>query len=355
MSDEGGEKTEEPTDKKIDDARKKGQVWKSRDLSGVAVFLVGLSGVKIFWPTVESEATKLFHFAFDHMSDPADLKTTATLQLMLMGLTTVGLLTLPIVGACAIVGALVDFVQVGPLFAGESIMPKLDKLNPLAGLKNMFSKKQLVELLKQMIKIGVAGYVVYGVVRDAMAMVVGTIRGDTQTTLAVLGELVFRVSVRIGLLFTLFAIFDVWFQRRSYMKDMMMTKEEVKREYKESEGDPHHKAKRREMHMEILESAQMDAVRDSDVVVTNPDHVAVALKYTRGQQGAPRVLAKGTDDTAQAIKAVAREANVAIMRNIPLAHALLALDVGDEVPPELYDAVAEVLSFVYGLSADARV
>jgi flagellar biosynthetic protein FlhB len=187
------------------------------------------------------------------------------------------------------------------------------------------------------------------VVRDAMAMVVATIRGDTKLTMLVMGELVYRVSLRVVMLLLLFAIFDIWWQRHSYMKDLMMSKDEVKREYKESEGDPHHKAKRKELHMEILEGAQMEAVKKSDVVVTNPDHLAIALSYDKANDGAPRVIAKGMGVRAEAIKALAKDADVTILRNVPLAHALHRVDVGQEIPEELYDAVAEVLNFVYQL------
>jgi flagellar biosynthetic protein FlhB len=261
------------------------------------------------------------------------------------------LLTLPIAGGAAVVGALAEFLQVGALFTIKPLIPKLDKLNPIAGFKNMFGKKQIVELAKNLFKIGVTGYVVYGVVRDSMAMVVATIRGTVDTTMSVMGELVYRVSVRVSLLFFVFAVFDVWFQRKSYMKDMMMAKDEVKKEYKESEGDPHHKAKRKEFHQEILEGAQMEAVKGADVIVTNPDHIAVALKYDKDRDGAPRVLARGFDGRAEAIKQLAKDSEVAILRNVPLAHALVRVEVGQEIPEELYDAVAEVMNFVYQLKA----
>lgn len=348
MSDESGDKTEEPSQKKLDDSRKKGQVWKSKDLSGVAVLVVGLGALKASWDTVEEEMIKLFQFSFDHMARGDDL-SDATGQLLYLGLRALLLVTLPVVAGSAVVGGLMEFLQVGSLFTMDPLMPKLDKLNPLAGLKNMFSKKSLVEMLKNLIKISVTAYVVYGVVRDAMPLVVETIRQDTRTIMVVMGELVTRVATRVALLFVLFGIFDVWWQRKSFMKDMMMTKDEVKKEYKESEGDPHHKAKRKELHHEIMEGAQMESVRDADVIVTNPDHVAVALKYDREKDGAPRVLAKGIDHKAERIKGIARERDVPTLRNVPLAHALLRVEVGHEVPEELYDAVAEVLNFVYGL------
>ncbi|QSQ16761.1 type III secretion system export apparatus subunit SctU [Myxococcus landrumensis] len=348
MSDESGDKTEEPSQKKLDDSRKKGQVWKSKDLSGVAVLVVGLGALKASWDTVEEEMIKLFQFSFDHMARGEDL-SDATGQLLYLGLRALLLVTLPVVAGSAVVGGLMEFLQVGSLFTMDPLMPKLDKLNPLAGLKNMFSKKSLVEMLKNLIKISVTAYVVYGVVRDAMPLVVETVRQDTRTIMVVMGELVTRVATRVALLFVLFGIFDVWWQRKSFMKDMMMTKDEVKKEYKESEGDPHHKAKRKELHHEIMEGAQMESVRDADVIVTNPDHVAVALKYDREKDGAPRVLAKGIDHKAERIKGIAREQDVPTLRNVPLAHALLRVEVGHEVPEELYDAVAEVLNFVYEL------
>ncbi|WNG35194.1 EscU/YscU/HrcU family type III secretion system export apparatus switch protein [Archangium violaceum] len=346
-----GEKTEEPTQKKLDDARKKGQVWKSKDLTGVFGLVVGLGVVKATWSTVESKVTELFHFSFDHIAHPENLQE-ATSQLMTMALSTIILLSLPVVVAVAIMGGLVDFLLVGSLFTMDPLMPKLEKLNPIEGMKNLISKKQIVELIKNVAKISVASYVTYGVVRDAMPLVVETVRRDVPMILAVMGELVFRVAVRVGLVFFLFAIFDVWWQRKSYMKDQMMSKEDVKKEYKESEGDPHQKAKRKEMAHEILEGAQMEAVKDADVIVTNPDHVAVALKYDKDKDTAPRVLVKGLDFKAERIKAIARERDVPTLRNVPLAHALLRVEVGEEVPEELYDAVAEVLNFVYGLKND---
>src|SRR5215217_1902315 len=290
MSDESGDKTEEPSQKKLDDSRKKGQIWKSKDMSGVAVLVVGLGAVKATWDNLEKEISSLFMFSFDHLARGDDLGD-ATSQLIYLGIRTLLLVTLPVLAGGAVIGGLMEFLQVGSLFTLDPLMPKLDKLNPLAGLKNMFSKKSLVELLKNLIKISITANVVYGVVRDAMPMVMETIRQDTRVIMTIMGELVTRVATRVALLFVLFAIFDIWWQRKSFMKDMMMSKDEVKKEYKESEGDPHHKAKRKEFHQEIMEGQQMEAVRDADVIVTNPDHVAVALKYDREKDGAPRVLA----------------------------------------------------------------
>ncbi len=351
MGDEGGEKTEEPSFKKLQDARKKGQVWKSKDLSGMLVFVVGLGTVKAMFPTFEAEVTHLFDYGLEKLSQPEDylrIVNTAVMQ----GLVAMLFISLPVVLAGAVAGGLGDFLQVGSLFSMEVIMPKFEKLNPIQGFKNMFSKKQFVELAKNLIKVGVTAYVVYGVVRDSVDIIALTIRSDEKALVDVMGEIIFRISTRVALLFAVFSIFDVWWQHRAHHKDMMMSKDEVKREYKESEGDPHHKAHRKQMHHEILEQAAMQNVRKADVVVTNPEHVAVALQYDREQDAAPKVLCKGVDTRAAAIRELAKEAGVPMLRNVPLAHALLRLDVGDEVPEELYDAVAEVLNFVYSLRED---
>jgi flagellar biosynthetic protein FlhB len=345
---DSGEKTEEPTQKKLDDSRNKGQVWKSKDLSGVAVFLAGLGTLKATWDWTESEFRHLFTYVFDQIAHHTTLNE-AVVGALFHGLTRTILLTAPALIGGTVLGAMVEFLQVGPVFSFEAIEPKLEKLNPIEGLKNLFSKKQLVELIKSTLKISVASYVVWGVMKGAMPLVVGTLRGGAPEIMQVLGELVFRVALRVGLLFTLFSIFDVWWQHRVFMKDMMMTKDEVKREYKESEGDPQHKQKRRELHMEILEGAQMEAVKGADVVVTNPDHYAIALQYDKAKDNAPKVIAKGMDTRAESMKEIARRFDVAMVRNVPLAHALFRVEVGQEIPEQLYDAVAEVLNFVYGL------
>lgn len=345
---ESGDKTEEPSQKKLDDARKEGNVWKSKDLSGVMAFAVAMSVVRSTWPDFESRIKQLFYFAIDHIAHPEDIQL-ATSQLMVLALQALFLLCIPIAFSAAIAGGIMEFLQVGALLALNAVMPKFDKLNPINGLKNMVGKKQIVELVKSMLKLGVSGYVVYGVVRDSMSIVVATIHGDAAITMTVMGELVFRICQKVVLLFVIFAVFDVWWQHKSYMKDQMMSKEDVKKEYKESEGDPHHKAKRKELAHELLEGAQMEAVKGADVIVTNPDHVAIALKYDRQKDNAPRLIAKGIEGKAANIREIAKQYDVPLLRNVPLAHALLRVDVNEEVPESLYDAVAEVLNFVYQL------
>ena len=343
---EGGEKTEEPTQKKLDDARKKGQVWKSKDLTGSLVFIVGFFVMAATFPITYERYRLVLNEAFASVARPAITDDTIAANVF-HGLYLVVILTLPPAMAGAVIGGLSDFLQVGANFTLEPIIPKLEKLNPIEGLKNLFSKKQVVELLKSTVKLGITGYIAVGVVKGELRMVVATARSTPDLIMLASGMVIYKLTTRVAMVFVLFAIFDVWWQHRSFMKDMMMTKDEVKREYKESEGDPHHKAKRKEMHQEIMEGAAMESVADADVVVTNPDHYAVALKYQRDSDSAPRVVAKGLDARAQRIKAIARERGVTEVQNVPLAHALFRVDVGREIPEALYDAVAEVMSFVY--------
>ena len=349
---EGGDKTEEPSQKKLDDARKQGNVWKSKDLSGVFALAIAMSVVGATWDAFETRIKTLFLFGVDHIAHPADL-ALATSQLLVLSLQALLLTCIPIAFSAAVAGGLAEFLQVGALLAIDAVMPKFDKLNPISGLMNLVGKKQIIELLKSMFKLSITGYVVYGVVHDAMKLVVQTIHGDAAITMLVMGELLQRVCKKVMMIFIGFAIFDVWWQHKSYMKDQMMSKDDVKKEYKESEGDPHHKAKRKELAHELLESAQMDSVKGADVIVTNPDHVAIALKYDKARDGAPRIIAKGIELKAEGIRELARKYDVPMLRNVPLAHALLRIDVNQEVPEELYDAVAEVLNFVYQLKKPA--
>ncbi|HCF57569.1 MAG TPA: flagellar biosynthesis protein FlhB [Myxococcales bacterium] len=346
MAEQSGEKTEEATPKKLEDARKKGQVWKSRDMTGAFVFLAGFFCMAALFPFILEKAKEGFALTFSKIGlEVITFEDIA--QAAYGGLFAVIVLTVPVAMAGAIAGGLSDFLQVGSLFTLDPVKPKLDKLNPIQGLKNLVSKKQLVELVKSTAKLLLACYVAYRVLKGELGLVVGAARGTPEQVMTAAGSLAYTLVTRMAMLLVLLALFDLWWQRHSFLKDQRMTKDEVKREYKESEGDPHHKAKRKELHQEILESASIEDVAGADVVITNPDHYAVALRYEREQDSAPRVVAKGVDAKAQRIKQIAAQAGVATMRNVPLAHALYRLELGDEIPEELYDAVAEVLNFVY--------
>jgi flagellar biosynthetic protein FlhB len=349
---EGGDKTEQPTDKKLDDARKKGQIWKSRDLTGALVFFVGYAVLSSRAPFILDQFKELFHQAISVIEHPGNPYEDATAGL-LAGLRAIVVICLPVVAGAAMVGGLSDFLQVGALFTLEPLAPKLDKMDPIKGITNIFSKKTAIEAVKNMLKVSLALYLAWGVLRDHLPLVVVTIRASPAQIFLVVGELIYRLTIKVGLLLVLTAIFDVWWQNHSYMKDMMMTKDEVKREYKESEGDPHHKSKRKELHQEILEHSSMENVKNADVIITNPTHVAVAIAYDRAADAAPRILCKGIDARAADIRALAKQYDIPMVRNVPLARSLHQFEVGDTIPEELYDAVAEVLNWVYTLEQAA--
>lgn len=354
MSEQSGEKTEEATPKKLEDSRKQGQVWKSRDLTGALVFFTGYAAMTASVQSVYFQFNTLFSQAIEKIAHPGIPGEDAAAALY-AGLFALLVLCLPVVAGAAVVGGLADFLQVGALFTGEPVIPKLDKLNPIAGLKNIFSKKTAVEALKNMAKVSLAGYLAWTVLRDHVGLVVNTVHTTPFGLAAVLGELVYRLVAKVGLLLVLTALFDVWWQHRTYMKDLMMTREEVKREYKESEGDPHHKSKRKELHQEILEHAAIENVQNADVVITNPTHVSVAISYDKGSDRAPKVMAKGVDAMAARIRQIAKAHDVPLVENVPLARALHKLELGAEIPEELFDAVAEVLNFVYAMSTSPSV
>lgn len=271
-------------------------------------------------------------------------------EALMGGLYVFAKVTTPILAAVVMVALLTESVQAQGIFTAETVLPKLDKLDPVQGLKNLFSKKQLVELLKSAFKFFFAAWICYGVLRDEIASLVGMIRVPVMKSWQATGVLAGRVGLKVSLLFGGLALIDAVYQWRRYMKDMMMTREEVKQEYKQSEGDPHHKAARKQLHQEILQHEMVQEVANADAVIVNPDHLAVAIKYDKDKDKAPRVIAKGQRVLAEQIKQIAKENGVPIMRNVPLAHALMKVEVGDEIPEELYDAVAEVLNWVYSLS-----
>jgi flagellar biosynthetic protein FlhB len=349
MSDGGtGEKTEEASPQKLKQARDKGQVAKSQDaiqaLSFVLVFTVTAL-------TLSSTTEKLREFLFTSLDSAVrrgdDLPTV--LDVAYEGLWMVLKCSLPVLGAAFIAALAANYIQVGFLFTPEPLKPDIKKLNPVDGFKNLFSKKKLIESLKQLIKFVLVSYIAYSTVRDSLREVVLSTRIDLWTGVYVGGQIILTIAKKIGLLFVIVAVADFFWQRHQFNKDMMMSKYDVKQEYKQSEGDPHAKAERKALAEELILHGSQQNVANADAVVVNPAHVAVAIKYDREKGGAPRVVAKGMRKNAETIKEIARQAGVPILRNVPLAQALHKLDLEEEIPEDLYEAVAEVLNFVFEL------
>jgi FlhB-like protein len=257
----------------------------------------------------------------------------------------------PIMALNIVLALAVDFMQIGALFTTETIKPKFEKLNPVNGFKGMFfNKKTYVELLKTILKIIILTGLFYVIFKHHIGELVLSARRSVWYSAGLTGEILFDIAVKIGGLFMIIGVADFGIQRQLWLKDLMMTKYEVKQEYKQDEGDPHHKAARKRLHRELLQHNAIQDVKKADVIIVNPTHIAVAIKYNKEEMAAPQIIAKGEMLMAEKILEIARENNIPVMRNVPLAQALNKLEIGEEIPEELYEAVAEVLNWVYRLA-----
>ncbi len=349
MSDGGtGEKTEEASPQKLKQAREKGQVAKSQDAIQALSFVIVFSIIAL---TMGSTANRLREFvqatltaAVRRGDEPSTLMVVIDEAIWM-----VLLCSLPAMAGAFIAGFAANAMQVGFMITTEPLKPDIKKLNPVDGFKNLFSKKKLVESLKQLIKFFLVSYIAYDSIKEVLREIVLATRIDLWTGVLLGGQIIVSIAKKIGMLFVIVAVADFFWQRHVFKKDMMMSKYDVKQEYKQSEGDPHQKAERKAMAEELILHGSQQNVANADAVVVNPAHVAVAIKYDREKGGAPKVVAKGMRKNAETIKDIARSAGVPILRNVPLAQALNKLELEEEIPEELYEAVAEVLNFVYEL------
>jgi len=352
MAESSQEKTEDATPKRLREARKKGQVPKSRDLSTIFVLVVFFGALCISMSFMGGELKLLMTNVFNAVGDK-DLTGAEMMNLGKACLWTMAKVCTPALLAGFFIALVVGYLQVGPIFSMEPLKPQGKKLNPLEGLKNMFKTQSFIELVKNILKITFIFYISYSVLNSNLFEIIQTTRLSVLDSARIGGDLIFKIVLRVLLLFVAIAIADFMVQRWQFMKQMRMSKDEVKREYKQDEGDPHIKSHRRALHREMVFSDMPQKVRQSDVVVTNPIHIAVAIKYDKEEMGAPEIMAKGERLFADSIRKVAEESGVPIMRNIPLAWSLIELEVGDEVPEELYTAVAEILAIVYKMKQNA--
>lgn len=347
MAEQGSqEKTEDATPKRLREARKKGQVPKSRDLNTVFVLIVvvavmGLGMRYFYFELHESMSYCLKLIAHDPLSRADMLNAGKVLLISLAKILT------PILLAGLFAGTLVSYLQVGSIFATEPITPNFEKLNPIEGLKNMFKVVTFIELIKNIAKLSVVFYIAYKIIQKYQADILLTLSINPIDAAGFTSTILYEFFMKICVIFLIIAVVDFGIQRWNFMKNMRMSKEEIKREYKEDEGDPHIKGERRRLHREMATGDARKNVKRADAVVTNPSHVAVAILYDRQEMAAPEVLIKGQNDFAELIMNIAKEENVPLIRNIPLAWSLLQVEEGDAIPFDLYDPVAEVLSMVY--------
>lgn len=355
----GAEKTEEPTAKKLDDARKEGQVAKSQEIATAfslfALFLI----LRFGYGFIGTNFQQVFVRVYNNIPNVARtyegrLPVQYIESILNNAILTVLLISAPFLAVGFIVAFLSDLIQVGYKPTTKPLMPKLSKLNPISGFKKIFSARKLFELGKSILKLVVMAVVIYSFFIGRQESIFLLYDMPLKQAIGLMGNLIIDLGIRISAAYMVIAFIDLIYQRRKFRKDMMMTKKEVKDEFKNSEGDPQVKGAQKRRMMEASRRRMMQQLPQADVVITNPTHYAVAIKYDADEADAPIVVAKGADYLAQKIKEIARDNNVEIVENKPLARMLYAnVEVGEMVPPELYKAVAEVLAYVYHLKGKA--
>ncbi len=343
------QKTEDPTPKRIEESRKKGQVALSRELNNwimllTATILIGTLGAHVMRSLTNHMRSYIEH-AHAFPSGPGGV--AMALGDSFWGI--LGILALPflVLMFAAFIG---PFVQVGPLFAPGAIKPSLSKISPIQGLKRLFSKRALMEFAKGVLKISIIATVGLVLLYPFYGAIEHLVGAPVQVTLYELLLLVMRLMAGILVALIVIAVIDVAFQRTEHMKKIRMTRQEVKDEYKQTEGDPHVRAKLRQLRAEKSRQRMMQAVPQADVIITNPTHFSIALKYDPDKMDAPVCVAKGIDDMALRIREVAKEHDITLYENPPLARILYdTVDIDEVIPAEHYKAVAEIISYVFKL------
>ncbi len=343
-----GEKTEEATAKRKGEARQKGQVAKSTEVNSAFVILAAFFTLKLIGSYIYDELTRYMQLSFSNVAMP-DM-TINSIREVFLGFAIVFLKTvLPVMCVILIVSLTINFIQVGFLFSSEPLMPKFSKIDPISGFGRLFSKRTLVELVKSLIKIVIIGYFIYRFMRKQIDQIPGLISAELIDSLQLTASLILNLVFQISAVMIVLAAFDYFYQWWEHKESLKMSKDDIKQEFKQSEGDPLIKGKIKQQQRAMSMKRMMQEVPKADVIVTNPTHFAVALKYEKSM-AAPIIVAKGQDLIAQRIKEVAKENKVVVVENKILARALYAaVDIGYPVPPELYQAVAEVLAYVYKL------
>ena len=355
---DGGDKTEKPTPKRLRDARKKGDVSKSREVTSTLVLLAWLGVGALALSLATARIAALFEALFATLAqgwasgDYVTVLRALGAQAMELGTLLVAMLLVP----AAAVGLLADFLQAGPVLSFEKIKPKLDHLNPVQGIKRMFSLDNLVEVLKAVLKTALLFAIGWLVLRSALPDIVGLARSPQQPPRAI-GALIWSLTLKAVAwtlaTFALVSLLDAAYQRYSFIKKMRMSLRDIKQEMKESEGDPIVKQQRRQAHQEWSQRNAVQAARSANVMVVNPTHVAIAIDYERETTPVPTIAAKGEDDLARAMREAAEAAGVPIVRNVPLARDLLARgEVGEIVPGDLFEIIAEVILWAREVRAE---
>lgn len=351
MADENkDERTEEATGKKRQDTREKGRVSKSQDFNAAALLLFGFMAVYLLGSTTFRQLSAMFRTIFSNAS-LVEINSAAIHYFAVKIFAFLGLSLLPMLGMLMVIGIISNVAQFGFLFSGEALQPKWSKLDPISGIKRvMISTHSLVEMGKGFFKTLIVGIVAYKVIDNLLAEAITLVDTDIEYIGSFLVSASAEVVIKVGIAFGAIAAFDYFYQKFEFNKNIRMTKQEVKEEFKTSEGDPLIKGRIKTIQRQIAYKRMMTDVPKADVVITNPTHFAVALKYQSGKMNAPKVVAKGADLIAQKIKEIAKNSGVPIVEDKLLAQALYkSVDIGDQIPDKLFHAVAQILAYIYRL------
>jgi len=347
------EKTEQATPRKRSEARKKGQVGKSREIPSVAVLLAGLSTLYLFGAYMYNHIRSLMQDTFSMIAVP----NQGLAEFLVLGNTVIErfiVMVLPVMIAVFVTAILSNVLQIGFVLSWEAVTPKLSKISPIKGIQRLFSKQTLMELFKSLTKLALVGVIAYVTVKGEMDRLPSLADREVQAILLYILKIAFKIFIRVSMAMIFLAILDFWFQKWQYEQQLKMTKQEVKEEFKRTEGDPLIKSRIKRIQYEIAKRRMMQEVPKADVVVTNPVHLAIALQYDTAEMSAPTVLAKGAGEVAERIKTLAREHHIPIVENRELAQNLYKMvEIGNEIPSILHQAVAEVLAYVYKLKGKA--
>lgn len=343
------ERTERATSKKRGEARKKGQVAQSREISSAAI-LIGSTGVFYFWGAQMVSQFTDFMQAFYQNIGTLDLQQSSVPMLFMDIVQHIFWVLLPLLAVVILVAVAANVAQIGFLVVEEPFAFKFSKLNPISGVKRLFSVRSLAELVKSLLKMGFVGMVAFYMVKGQADAMPSLMQIGVAGILAFFGQVALKVCIYTCLAMIVLAAMDYAFQRWQHEKDLRMTKQEIKDEFKQTEGDPKIKARIRSIQMEMARRRMMELVPEATVVITNPTQLAVALKFDAATMAAPKVIAKGAGFIAERIRTVAAEYGVPVVEQKPLARTLFkGVDIGSFIPADLYQAVAEILAYVYNL------
>lgn len=348
-------KTEPATPRRRDEARRRGQVVKSVELNSAFILLAVLLLIRYSGGTLFYHLKTHTTFIFQNLH---------TIEISFSNLQAYGIVTMvftakllaPVLGLALAVGLVVNFFQAGFVLSGHPLIPDLNRINPFQGFTRLISTRAFVELIKSFLKIFIVGYASYSVIKAEMHNFIPMMDQGIFQSSAYVALLAYKIGLRVTLILLFLALFDYGYQRFEFEKSIRMTRQEVKDEYKQMEGDPLLRSRIRQRMREIARRRMLADVPKADVVITNPVHVAVALTYDTETMKAPSLLAKGERLIAEKIKEIARENSIPIVENPPLAQSIFkSCEVGQEIPPDLYQAVAEILAYVYSLNRKQTV